>query len=424
MFKNIDNYENKISENLVVKSINKITDIDRVTELNEIIHKEGDFFKILVLHHPYVDAKNILYVEDITNGKIVSTIMLIEWNLNFCGIKLKSAEMAIVSTLPEYRKQGLISKLNERFSEILFEDNYSISMIQGIPYYYRQYNYHYAIPLEINLSLELYKIEEYKNDNYKIRLAYNKDIKKLMELYNDEVKSYDINAIRDEKTWKYLLNESNLTSLASEFYLICDKNNKIISYFKILKQGFFEGLILSECSNMSAEEIKFALSFCKELSLERKKPYIRVNIARKNVLFQYAIAIGAKEVWSYAWQIKIVSKLNLLNKMIPVFEERINNSIYKNLTTIINLNFYKETISITFENGKIVDISEIFGCDTNPDIMIPPDLFVPIITGYRSIDKLKEFHHDLFVNDLSSFNRKDLLNVLFPQLDSYIYLAF
>ena len=55
------------------------------------------------------------------------------------------AMLEMVATHPEYRHRGLVRAQIRRFHEVVRERGFDLSLIEGIPYYYRQYGYGYAI---------------------------------------------------------------------------------------------------------------------------------------------------------------------------------------------------------------------------------------------------------------------------------------
>ncbi|MEM3459050.1 MAG: GNAT family N-acetyltransferase [Candidatus Bathyarchaeia archaeon] len=102
--------------------------------------------------------KNFLVIKH--HDKIVATLNLIsvEWSIG--GIPLQVAEMGQVATLAEYRHRGLQRRLVEEFHKQAAEQGYDLCAIEGIPYFYRQFGYEYALPLleETKLGVTLSRL--------------------------------------------------------------------------------------------------------------------------------------------------------------------------------------------------------------------------------------------------------------------------
>ncbi len=53
--------------------------------------------------------------------------------------------LEMVVTHPDYRRRGLVRALIERFHRVTAERGFDLCFIEGIPYYYRQFGYTYAV---------------------------------------------------------------------------------------------------------------------------------------------------------------------------------------------------------------------------------------------------------------------------------------
>ena len=181
-------YARDLGNNLVLKSISTPGEIERLAAFNLAIHGEPGIdamTRALILHHPHTRPEHWLFVEDTSTGETVSSIALIPWQWRFENVTLKVGEMGIVGTAEAYRNRGLIRALVGHFKELLREGEYDISHIQGIPYYYRQFGYEYALPLLLEWRVEMHDMpaEPPAAPTLTIRPATPDDIPALMRLY-------------------------------------------------------------------------------------------------------------------------------------------------------------------------------------------------------------------------------------------------
>src|SRR5689334_11423375 len=204
-------YQRSLGNNLVLKSVNGKDNAERLALFNGQIFGQGvvGMTRALLLHHPHTRPDYWLYVEDETNAQIVSSLALIPWQWRYEDVTLKSGEVGIVGTLETYRNRGLVRVLMARHHELLREGEFDLSHIQGIPYFYRQFGYEYAMPLDVHWNLELRHAPDYATETrYTFRLATMQDIPILMRFYEQAAMSLDISAVRDESIWRYLLDYS------------------------------------------------------------------------------------------------------------------------------------------------------------------------------------------------------------------------
>src|SRR5260370_563284 len=86
-------------------------------------------------------------VEDTRNGAIVSSINLINQTWSYEGIPFKVGRPELVGTLPDYRQRGLIRKQFEVLHAWSAERGQKLQAITGIPFYYRQFGYEFAVSM-------------------------------------------------------------------------------------------------------------------------------------------------------------------------------------------------------------------------------------------------------------------------------------
>lgn len=416
-------YTRPLGNNLILKSVRDKADAQRLAGFNGQIFGEGvtEMTRSLIYNHPHTRLEHWLYIEDEATGQIVSALSLIPWVWRYEDVTLQCGEMGVVGTLPEYRKRGLIRTLVSRHKELLREGDYDLSNIQGNPYFYRQFGYEYALPLEANYHLELHNLPDAPSEaaaSFGIRRATPDDIPALMALYDEAAKQLSISAVRDAATWQYQI-EGVTGDTETEFWLVTDAGGKPAGYWRIALQGFGAGLIVCEASRMNAPAAEAVLVKLKAFAVERGKPDIRLNLPANCDLIQLGKAWQVHYEGAYAWQIQIVDVAGLLRKIAPVLERRIANSPFNGLDEHVIINLYREAFDLHFEHGKLVRVGAL-GFSERGEINIPPLLFAPLLLGYRSREELAAMYPDV-----SCWPRaKVLVDVLFPKMEAFIYSGY
>ena len=417
-------YRGELGSGLACKSVAGERDVARLAAFNGLIHDQGvaDMTRELILNHPSTRPEQWLYVEDEATDQIVSALCLIPWMWRYEGIEIKAGEMGIVGTLETYRHRGLVRALVGRFKDLLREDGYDLSQIQGIPYFYRQFGYEYAMPLEGGWHVELHQIPDPAVGEGRpcaFRLATAQDIPELVRLYDEAAHDLDIHAVRSEAEWRYLLGPSTKTEMDAETWLMADERGRMMGYARVPKGGFGKGLIVNEVSRLSVEVALAALRFFKKLSVERSKPYIRLNLPQGCTLIQAARSLGAHDTGRYAWQIYLVDVARLLIKLAPAFERRLAASPLAGLSKTICLNLYREAFMLHFKGGKLLTVDAV-GFRDGGDIRLPPPLLAPLLLGYRSSEELARTYPDFSAGGEGQL----LAETLFPRLESFIYTIY
>lgn len=426
MFHDVKPYHRALSNGLILKSISSEDEVERLATFNVAMHGDEMLDRMtrsLVMNHPSTHPQEWLIVEDLNTGKIVSSLCLLPWKIRYGTVTLKGGEMGIVATLPDYRRQGLIRALNERFTELLNEGGYHLSHIQGIPYYYRQFDYEYILPLEGGWGLQHHNIPEPPADSvshWQIVKASSVDIPHLSRLYEQAMSRLDIVSLRDEAIWTYLLEEEDSLSGGQETFLVQDENKVIQGYFRVAKEGFGDGLIVDEASDMLPDMMLKVLQWLKKLAIERGKPSIRLAMSDHAPLVKFAKGWGAKLEWRYAWQIMLPDPACLLSAIAPVLEDRIANSIFAGLSDTVTINLYRRAYHIVFDKGQITAVQSPGFYEGSSTISMPPTLLASLILGYKNRETLQSIYPDVSVNRDSQY----LIDVLFPEMKAFLHILY
>ena len=415
-------YCEQLSNGLVLRSVAGTEDVERVAAFNGAMHGPGvaDMTRELILNHPDTRPEHWLYVEASATGEIVSSLCLIPWTLDYEGVSLQAGEMGIVGTRAEYRHQGLVRRQAARHGALLREGGYHLSHIQGIPYFYRQFGYAYALPLEGGWRLELDMIDQAAGHAaYSYKLATAHDVGTLCELYERGTSDLAVHTRRDGGIWRYLLGPSTKTEMAAETWLVLDQESEPVAYLRIPGSGFGEGLIVNEASPLDARASSAVLRQLRTWSAGRGKPYIRLCLPETHTLLEAARYLGAHTLGRSAGQIKLVDIERLLRRIGHVLERRIAESPRSGLTEDVCLNLYREAYTLSFREGRLAGVVRL-GFSDQGGIRIPPLLLAPLMLGYQSREELAQADHDVSVSP----RWQPVVDVLFPKRTSFLYTAY
>jgi predicted N-acetyltransferase YhbS len=415
----------------IFKQAENKSDLDQLKSLfNQVFYPEkvGELAQIMSQHLPGMSPENWFVVKNSENQNIVSACAMIPWLWQFSGVHLKVAEMGIVGTAEEHRGKGLMKKNNDQFDKALIEQGIDLAVIQGIPGFYHRLGYHYALPMEHHTEVPLFSIPE--SSDLVFCKAELDDIPFLVSDGNRCSDNYAITSVRSADHWEYILKHAIATEYASEIYIT--EFEGLHYFFRILKQGFGQGLIISESSSCLPMMVQKAiLSFAAKKAKEDDKPYIRLNLPHQHQLVKTAMQYGAVIRPSYGWQIKVANPQSFVQRIKPLLEKRIEESSFKGLNAMVTLDFYTFTIQLKWQKGKLIEFSD--KVDSSDYLMsIPEDLMAPLLLGFRSWQEMQYLRPDIFPAD--QFLRMDvlkpseesgaLMDVLFPKLDNWIYCQY
>ena len=410
-----------LEDGLVLRTAADERDVERVAEFNGAIHGPGivSMVRNLFIHHPNTRGEDLIFVEDEQSDQVVSSLCLIPWTWRCEGVEIPAGEMGIVGTLEAYRRRGLIRAQVAYFKRRLRERGCLLSQIQGIPYYYRQFGYEYALPLEGGLRLEMRQIPKPPDTPFAFRLATSQDLPTLMRLYDEAAQELAIHACRDEPTWRYLLTHTSGTEMEREIWIVQDAKKRAVGYVCVPQHHFGQELVASEVSCLGFEPALAVLDHLKALTVEREMPGIRLNLPANCTLMRLARSLDAHDLGTYGWQIHVPDLAALLRALSPVLERRVAESPFAGLTREVRLNLYRETLALRFEEGRLTEVANL-GFADGGDARFPPLQFIPLVLGYRTAEELSAAYPDVSVGPPWRL----LIDTLFPTVTSFIYTIY
>jgi predicted N-acetyltransferase YhbS len=410
-----------LSDSLVLRTASTREEVERVAQFDGQIHGPGVTYMTLDLftRHPHTHWDDLIYVEDTQTKQVVSSICLIPWMLSYADVTLRSGEMGIVGTLEAYRQRGLIRAQVEVFKSRLQEGGYVLSHIQGIGYYYRQFGYEYAMPLEGGLRLTRRDVPKLTEPGYTFRQATEADLPALMALYDAAGRDLTIHARRDEATWRYLLVHNPQSEMVCETWVVLDAQQQVVSYFRLPDHHFGEELTVNEASHFSFDAAWASLQQIAAISEERRTPGVRLCLPPASDLMRVARSFGAYDMGAYAWQIHMPDRAAFLRAIGPALEQRVAHSIFAGCTHDLTLSFFRQSTRLCFAAGKLVEVVDP-GFNSQADAHIPPLAFIPLALGYRSFEEQHKAYPEMGVSSAQRL----FVETLFPSSSSFLYTNY
>jgi hypothetical protein len=428
LFSSAQPFSEAVAGGLLLRSLASPVDVGRLAVFNAAVHEDehvAEVTRALILHHPASRPDYWLIVEDPATGHIVSSLCLIPWTWRYGDVTLRSAEMGFVGTLPDYRRRGLIRALNRRFKTLLAEGGFHLSHIQGIPCFYRQLGYEYALPLEGGWHLRLDQVPARASalaERSRFRRASVEDVPVLARLYDEAARRLDISALRDESVWRFLLEHEPHTASASETWLILGEDGEPGGYWRVERFGFGEGLTIGEASWLTLDAARAVLARARDQALERGKPHIRLSAPDSSPLVTLGRAWGAQDAGRYAWQIHVPDAARLLRQIAPVLERRLAASFLAGITRTVCLDLYREQVCLHFVEGKVtvVNVAPPEGDGEAVRLALPPNLLAPLVLGWRDRAALVAAYPDVGIwGEAPVF-----ADVLFPPMTAFVHTLY
>lgn len=409
-------------------------EVEELLKFHTIVHpdEDPDELRRQINGLPGFGRELNFCIRDTAKNEIVCAMNAIPGTWYYEDVPLRNLELGWVGTLKEHRRKGLFKSLYTHFDKLLQEEEYDISTIQGIPYYYRQFGYDFVIPMGRTLWLtvdQIPQIDEKTPSSFmelNIREATSGDIDDLMKLYDEHNKELQVYAGRNRDLWN--IQEEAKREYDREFQtMILEDENGVQGYLRFVlilstgagMHGSGSALQVIESRIRSFTGVRRALEFLRTKASEHNIYRIGVIGPSTNNLSRVALDLGGRIRGGWKYQVRIPSMLRLLRSIQPVLEKRLIGTMFEGLTEDLMLNTFRNCYELKFVNGKIQSISDLGMQDVNENrrFRSPPDDLVRLVLGAYGIDELSHNNIDFLVSN----SLKSLIKTLFPKRESCIY---
>lgn len=370
---------------------------------------------------------------------IVACACLFEQQWEYEGMPLRVGRPEFVATHPAYRHRGLVRTLFELLHARSEAKEHLVQALAGIPNFYRQFGYEYALDLGGARLLPLSCIPELKEgeqEAYGLRKASVDDVAHIRECYNSRQ--------ADNMVW---------TSISEELFRaeleVWDKfpEQERTSDYQIVvdAQGIAKGVV--KCSPkrwrksfdvemlevlpgthrhaMHPSLLQMLQTYGQHLPTFRThvEPFgeIRFQLGRRHWLYEALADLGdLREQIPSAWYVRVPNIAALLTHLAPVLEKRVAQSVASNYTGDLMVNLYQKTLLLSFSQGHLTACENISSTQEtiHADAGCPPLLFLQLLFGYRSLELLQQlFYPDVWTTKTGVL----LLRALFPVRPSDVF---
>ncbi len=365
--------------------------------------------------HPNMKKDNLFMME--YGESIVAGLVLIPQRWVIDGVEIKVAEMGCVCTHPDHRRRGLQGILNKKFDEYAKKHEYDLYTLAGIPYFYRQFNYQYAIDLDFSTEIIVEDLPDTPY-TYRTRTSTKQDIKWMNELLTETLEKYLVKSIRTLDVWGMQLKTGTYGGTPLSCVVLLKKNERV-GYCRYLNDRKNKILCVKEVGFNEKTTIEEVMGFLKNYATAQGLETLKTTLPPQDQINIYLGSHGASTKDPYAWQLKTLDLAGLLQKMVPVFSQGILESQFKNASKKLVFNFWKYSVEMNIMDGEIHVGEKKWGQESR-SIGFNPYVFIQMLMGYRSRQELMNEYPDVMVKDEFC----EIIDVLFPKKGSFIHYAY
>ena len=383
--------------------------------------------------HPHIGPRDFALVEDTQSGVVVACACLLRYTCHYEGIPFTFGRPEAVATLPDNRHRGLIRSIFDLLHAKSAERGDLVQGITGIPYFYRQFGYEFALLLDEGFTVYFPAIPALKSgadEPYTLREATLDDISLLCRLWERTHAGAAVWNDIEADYWRWAM--AGMDPEARErwrVYVIVDADaRKVGALIHLPWRWGTEMRVNALAVEAGVPLVRVAPSVLRGLrALAGTSRPMRPEVPDAGAInFQCCdpalrSSMGdtpfLDPAYKYAWYLRVADLPRFLRHIAPALERRLEQSPQAGYTGELTLDFYRGGLRLAFESGKLTVAEDwrrpLWG---NSMAGFPPLVFLQALFGYRSLDDLRHIYPDVWAEG----DATALLDTLFPKRPSLL----
>lgn len=397
------------------------------------LHMRGDF--------PWMRPTDVVLVEDGQKAErpVVACGALWRKQWVYGDIPFAVGQPESIATHPDYRNRGLVRAIMGLLHARSEAESHLVQLISGIPNFYRQFGYEYALDLggkRVTYLALIPKRAEQACEPYRLRPATIADIGLMAELDQRRQRTKAIWPQVTEDAWRYAVTvweeieqgriAAAISGVHDRLLMIIDAAGQPCGYLQVTTKRWGVDLPVYALEVVPGVNLHAVMPALLRALVQygEQLPTVQPNaeplreiafvLGRSHPVYE---ALGTQLAVAneppYAWYVRVPDLAAFVRHIAPVLERRLLTSLLANYTGELRISFYRGGVRLAFVQGKLTAAEPWTMTLAGPPehVALPSLLFLQLLFGYRSLAELQAFYPDVHARD----EAKVALPILFPK---------
>ncbi|GIJ43983.1 hypothetical protein Val02_08690 [Virgisporangium aliadipatigenens] len=327
----------------------------------------------------------------VEDGRVVSTATLLDETVLLDGVPIPAGQVELVATDRAYEGRGLVRALMAWAHERSARRGHLMQVMIGIPYFYRQFGYAYAIPIAPARPVHTVPAMP---AGYRVRTAVAADIPAMARLQDEAQRPFDLRMPHSALCWRALVARGGSSQI------LVERDGSAVGTGRITPPD--DGVVLGEIAADGPEAVAALLAHAAATAggapIEAKE--------RNGLLASY---LGPAEPDASQYYVRVPEVAPLLEHLRPVLSARLAGD---DTDDDILVSFFRHHVRLVRKDGAVVAVERggpMQGPASQGGAGVAPDLVGPLLFGPHGMAGLAALHADVYPGP-----RGDLMRALFP----------
>ncbi len=353
----------------------------------------------LVVDDPSEGLESCLVVAH--GERIVSTATLLKETVRIGGVDVPAGQVELVATASDYEGRGFVRALIDEAHHRSAARGDLLQVMIGIPYFYRQFGYSYAMPIPCLRKLR--PNAAVRDPAITVREATHQDIPAMGRLQDETQAGADVAMAHSAACWRWLIDRDG------SIQWVAERDSRVIATCRLTPPG--DDLVIAELAG-SFDGVTALVAEAAESgsTTVQERPHAAVHATIDDLV----VPLDGPAVmhdWYYA---RIENLGPLLNRLAPILVARAESAGLLDRPHDVLLSSFRSHVRFTIgPDGMSPALSG--GSEQAPTSKggsgIPPDSLAPLLLGPHGALGL-----EASVPDVMLGRQRDLMCSLFPPM--------
>ncbi len=392
--------------------------------------------------HPTLSLDDIIVVEDIQKGCLASTTTYFHQTWTYDGVEFEIGRPEIVGTANDYRNRGLIRKQFDVMHKWAAERDHPVQVVLGIPSYYRQFGYEYALPAETNLHAPINAFPRWGDEkrDFRLREPTVEDVPFITKVLEASTSRSMVSPVFRENEVRYMtFDRHERSAVCHKTAILCKSDGENFGEpIGVLMYAMTIAIDLGVMLRVEMTEprywregtpalLKEFVELADKATKEAKDPEREIKTVRQDMQPDHPIylfddgALGQMPDRQYAWYVRVPDIPAFLRIIAPALERRIADSVHAGYSGSLKIQLDRKGMTLKLEDGKLVDIENVPSMNwEEANARFPAQTFLPVLFGMTSIGETLTAYPDAKAAPKPD---RHLLETMFPRRSSDLSLT-
>ena len=336
----------------------------------------------------------------VDGGRVVSTATLLEETLLLDDVTIPAGQVELVATDREYEGRGLVRALMGWAHERSSSRGHLVQVMIGIPYFYRQFGYQYAIELPHSRAVRALPPAD---GEHLVRTAGAADIPAMAGLQDAAQRKYDLRMPHSPACWRWLVARDGSTQL------IVERAGVPVATARLTPPED-DDVVLGEIAAADPAAAYALLAYAaSKPGADALKVTERGGSPGGDALEAW-LAPPPRQAARY--YVRVPDVIAVLEHLRPVLSSRLAGSTFAEDSGEVLVSFFRHHVRMDYARG-VVGTARPGGPMQAPAVAggagVAPDQAGSLLFGQEGIAGLAERHPDVYCGP-----NEELMRVLFP----------